>query len=184
MTAEQALARHGFDWDRLEKLAWRALKKAMVDRRISLDPAREQEAFELYVDVGARWAIEFDPEKARGQSFSTSCYRRMYPKLTDYLRRRHGDARRGNPIYEQTTATGELPERAALMDEETFEQLVEHIRPRLRGWGLQAIEIAKDCVVLGLPSVVIAKRHNIDPSLVGEYLEGLGHQLGYRQAAA
>jgi len=182
-TVEHALSRHGFDWPRLEKLARSALNNRMAIRRIQLDAVRYEEALELYIEVGARWALEYDPDLAGGQSFATSCYRRMLPRLTDYLRRVHGDARRGNPIYVQTTASGELPE-GSRMDEETFDQLVEQVRPRLKGWAADALDILRAVVVEGLPSVVIAERHGIEPSLVGEYLEGLGHQLRLRIGVA
>lgn len=183
--AEQALLRLGFDWDRLEKLARRCLNHRMATRKITLDEDRYQRALELYVDVGAAWSLEYDVDKAGGQSFATSCYRRMFPRLHDFLRAEHGDSRRGSPIYVQTTATGDVPERET-MDEETFDRLIDELRPRLKGWSVaaKAIEIARDVIVNGLPSVAVAARHGIEPSLVGEYLEAFGHQLGYRSAAA
>jgi hypothetical protein len=97
-TVEEALAQYGFDWDRLEKLARRALRHRMSTRNIHLDHERFQEALDLYIEVGARWALDYDPAKANGVSFATSCYRRMLPRLTDYLRQRHGDERRGTPL--------------------------------------------------------------------------------------
>jgi hypothetical protein len=181
--AEDALTRLGFDWSRLEKLAHRCLDHAMASRKITLDPYRYGKALDYFVEVGAAWALEYDEGKANGQSFPTSCYRRMFPRLTDFLRAEHGDTRRGNPIYVQTTASGELPERA-IIDEATFDQLCDELRPSLTGWAITALEIARAAVVEGLPSVTIAAREGIEPGLVGEYLEGLGHQLGFRPGVA
>ncbi len=184
-TLEQTLTRLGFDWFRLERLARKALQTQMARRGITLDEQRYQEALDWHVEAAARWARRFDPDLARGQSFATSCYRQLTDRdrtLTDYLRDRHGDSRRGNPIYETTTSTGELPEREAPMDADTFDQLVEHIRPRLKGLALKALAIARDYVVEGLPSVTIAARHGIEQVEVFDYLECFGHQLGYRRA--
>jgi len=179
VTVEEALARHDLDWDRLEKLARRALRHRMAQRRITLDEERFQRALEHYIDVGAAWALDYDANKANGVSFATSCYRRMLPRLTDFLRAEHGDERRGNPIYVQTTATGELPERT-IIDEETFEQLVDEVSPRLQARALWTLRhIARAIVVEGVPSMVIATRHGLEPRQVAEHLNELGAALGY-----
>lgn len=106
--AEEVLARVDFTWERLEKLAWSALGDRMRARGITLDEDRLRRAHELYVEVGLEWAKRYDPALARGVSFASSCYRRMLPRLADFLRGEHGDERRGTPLMQVPTA--EMPE--------------------------------------------------------------------------
>jgi hypothetical protein len=177
-TAAEALELHGFTWERLEKLARRALHDRMRRRRITLDADRYQEALDLYVEVGARWAIAYRPELARGVTFATSCYRRMYPRLTDYLRARHGDERHGRPIME--TPAERLPD-GELLDEHTFTQAVSAVSahlPRRARWTLERLgrPMAED----GLTLQAAAVRAGVTVEEAEELLEELGWRLGRR----
>jgi hypothetical protein len=182
-TADAALRRHGITWQQLEKLAHRALNDHLRKRRITLDADRYTEAHEHLVDVGARWALEYDPGKARGVSFTSSCYRRMYPRVTDYLRGRHGDERRGTPLH-QIPAGDTLPDRRAL-DEETFEQLVEHVSHGLTTRALNTLHtVGYDLLVLGLARWEIAQKRVIPIEDIENLLEEIGWQLGATLKAA
>lgn len=177
-TAVEALEHHGFSWERLEKLARKALNDRLRNRGQHLDPDRYAEALELYIDVGARWALEYDPGLANGVSFSSSCYRRMYPRLVDYLRARHGDERRGVPLHE--VPAGDRTDLVAIgeLDEETFEQLIDHVSPGLTRRALATLRtVAYDSLVLGLERWRIAERRGIPAGDISELLEELGWQL-------
>jgi hypothetical protein len=184
VTAVEALEQHGVTWRQLERIAGKALKDAMGARRIRLDPDRLQRAHELFVEQGARWALRYDPELANGVSFTTSLYRNLYgtppgAKLIDFLRREHGDERRGTPIH--LVAVGDrtdVGEPRAVVDEESFEQLVEHVAGSLTARARQTLQtIAYEALVLGEERWRIAARHAIDPGEISELLEELGWQL-------
>jgi hypothetical protein len=179
VTAAAALELHGFTWERLEKLARKALHDRRRHRRIVLDAGREQEALEFYVEVGARWAIKFDPARANGVSFTTSCYRTMYPKLTDYLRRRHGDERHGRPITE--VPTERLPDSAAL-DERTLEQVAASAASNLPDRSRWALEQLGLPIADGLTLAAAAARAGVTVCYAEELLEELGWRLGRRPA--
>jgi hypothetical protein len=179
-TVEEALAEHGFDWDRLEKLARRALQHRMTTRRIHLDPERWQEALELYVEVGARWALEYDPDKAHGVSFATSCYRRMLPRLTDYLRRRHGDERRGTPLTTVPLADVEL----AHLDDwhPDLDDAVVELRLRLGEHAPAhetALRLARLMARHDLTLWEAAERLRVDPFRAAAQLDALAAALGH-----
>lgn len=184
MTAAQALERHGVEWKQLERVAGKALQDAMRARGIHLDEYRLDRAHFFFLEKAVRWLGEYDAELAGGASPTTSVYRRLCPRrepaatLIDFLRREHGDDRRGVPIH--LVPAGERHEisDAGDVDVETFEQLVEHVAG---GLTLRAREtlttIAYEALVLGLERWRIAKRHSIEPTLVSELLEELGWQL-------
>lgn len=172
---DDALKRHGLTWPQLEKLAHRALADHLRNRHITLDPDRHTEAHEHLVDVGARWALRYHPDLANGVSFTTSCYRRMYPRVTDYLRERHGDERRGTPIHEHPAE--QLPDTGAL-DHETFQQLVENVSASLTTRALHTLHtIGYDLFVLGLARWEISRTRLIPTQTVDELLEEVGWQL-------
>lgn len=180
VTAAEALVVHGFSWERLEQLARRALHDRMRDRRITLDPERYQEALDLYVEVGARWAMKYDPAQARGVSFASSCYRRMHPRLTDYLRSRHGDERHGTPITE--TPADHMPDHPGL-DEETFEQAIASVDPNLSKRARWTLEhLGRAIAEEGQTLASAAARAGITAAFAEELLEELGWQLGRRAA--
>jgi len=184
VTAADALARHGVSWQQLEKIAAKALHDAMRARNITLDDDRRERAHEFFVDLALDWARRYDPSLANGVSFTTSCYRRLYgdkvagAKLIDFLRREHGDERRGTPL--RITAAGDRHDflEAARLDEESFAQLVEHVGPGLTKRALRTLRtIAYEIVVLGLERWRVAERHGLEPRDVSELLEEVGWQL-------
>jgi hypothetical protein len=184
VTAVEALELHGVSWRQLERIAGKALQDAMRARSISLDSDRLQRAHEMFVDLGARWAKRYDARLANGVSFTTSLYRHLYgtppgAKLIDFLRREHGDERRGTPIH--LVPAGDRNDVAAsqsVIDEETFEQLAEHISGSLTQRARHTLEtIAYEALVLGEERWRIASRHGIDPGEISELLEELGWQL-------
>ena len=178
-TVEEALAEHGFDWDRLEKLARRALQHRMTTRHIHLDAERFQEALELYVEVGARWALEYDPAKAHGVSFATSCYRRMLPRLTDYLRHRHGDERRGTPLTTVPLDDAELPHLDDWQPD--LEDAVAELRLRLGEHAAAhetALRLARLMARHDLTVWEAAERLDIDPFRAAAQLDALAAALG------
>lgn len=184
MTAVEALELHGVTWRQLERIAGKALKDAMNARRIRLDPDRLQRAHELFVELGAAWALRYDPDLACGVSFTTSVYRRLYgnppgAKLIDFLRREHGDERRGTPIHLVSVGDrSDVVETGIVVDEESFEQLVEHVAGSLTTRARQTLEtVAYEALVLGEERWRIAARHAIDPGEISELLEELGWQL-------
>lgn len=126
--AKNALAKVGFTWERLEKLAWKALNDRMRRHGISLDEDRLQRAFEWYTNVGVDWARDYDSAKSRGVGFPSSCYRRMYPRLTDFLRQEHGDSRRGTPLTQVPTAV--MPETFDV-DPVTLQEIAREVELRL-----------------------------------------------------
>lgn len=180
-TAAEALERLAFTWERLEKLARRALHDHMRKRRINLDAQRYEEALDFYVEVGARWAISYDPDLANGVSFSTSCYRRMYPRLTDYLRARHGDERHGRPITEQ--ATDKMPEDDGT-DEPTFKYAAAAVADGLPARARRTLELlGRPMAEEGLTVMEAAARAGIAVAVAEELLEELGWRLGHRPRA-
>jgi hypothetical protein len=174
---EEVLARVGFTWDRLERLAWSALLDRMRARGITLDEDRLGRAHELYVEVGLEWAGRYDVALSRGVGFPASCYRRMYPRLTDFLREEHGDARRGTPLLQVPTEPSLLPAGVRL-DEESFEQLVESVSSSLTSRALRTLHtVGRDKWVLGLSRSEIRERRGLAPEEVDELLEEVGWQL-------
>lgn len=182
ITAAQALEQHGLTWERLEKIARKALHDRMHASRITLDPDRYQEALDHYIDVGARWAITYNPTLADRVSFPTSCYRRMYPRLTDYLRQRHGDARRGTPLTE--TPVDRMPDRQRL-DPETFNQAVEAISASLPTRCLWTLEhIARPMAENSVTLATAAATAGVTIDYATDLLEELGWRLGHRPRPA
>ena len=178
VTAAEALTQHGYTWDALEKLARRALNDEMRSRRVILDADRLQEAVDHLTEVGARWALRYDPDLARGVSFTTSCYRRMRPRLADYLRARRGDERRGTPLDQIPVAT--FADTPARLDPETVEQLSEHVSGSLTTRALWTLRhIAGALAVDGSSLGHIAQRLGLERDYAAELLEELGHQLGH-----
>lgn len=149
----------------------------MGARGISLDEDRLRRAFEMYRDVGFEWAKRYDVELSNGVSFASSCYRRMYPRLADFLREEHGDERRGTPLMQVPTEPSLLPS-AERMDEETFEQLVESVSGRLTTRALWTLRtVGFDMFVLGMERREIRARHGLEFGDVDELLEEVGWQL-------
>lgn len=184
MTAVEALEQHGVGWRQLERIAGKALHDAMRARNITLDADRLQRAHEMFVELGLRWATRYDAELAGGVSFTTSLYRHLYgrppgAKLVDFLRREHGDERRGTPIH--LVAVGdrtEIADREEPVDEETFEQLVDSVSGSLTARARHTLKtIAYDALVLGDERWRIAARHGIAPGEISDLLEELGWQL-------
>jgi len=124
VTATEALEAHGFSWEQLEKLARKALADAMKRTRIRLDEDRLHEAHDYLVEKGALLALRYDPAKSNGLSFVTYAYRIMRLRFIDYLRLRHGDARRVTPVFEVTVA--EMPAQYTV-DEAEFDWAVESL---------------------------------------------------------
>lgn len=184
MTAEQALASHGFTWERLEKLAAAALRKCMRDSGTVLDADRKADVLEFYVEVGARWARRYDPELAGGVSFASSCFRRMYPKLFDFLRRR-GDERRGTPLEQVPTDPALLPSGSALDELDSFDEEVEALAstlPDRSRWTLK--NLGQPIAEEDLPLAEAAHRAGITVEYAEELLEELGWRLGRNRRGA
>lgn len=183
VTATEALELHGITWQQIEKIAGKALHDAMRARNITLDEDRRTRAHEYFVDLALDWAIRYDAELARGVSFATSCYRRLYgkvagAKLVDFLRREHGDERRGRPLNVVAAGDRDDYSNAAGIDQESFEQLIENVAPALSPRARDTLRtVAYDVVVLGYERWRIAERHNLPVSEVSELLEELGWQL-------
>lgn len=179
MTVAEALDQHGVSWGQLERLAQKALTDRLRERGQHLDADRRQEALEHLVDVGARWALRYDPAQANGISFTTSCYRRMKPRVTDYLRARHGDERRGTPLHQVPAGDrADFIGDGSRLDEETFEQLIDHVGRSLSRRAFDTLRtVAYDVVVLGLERWRVAEKNGIAVGDVSELLEELGWQL-------
>jgi hypothetical protein len=179
LTAEDALARHGFTWDRLVQLARGALRDRMRDRRSFLDPDRYEEALELYVEVGAAWARVYDAERAGGVSFASSCYRRMYPRLTDFLRKKHGDQRRGTPLVQIPTDPTTLPLGGPDVEPESFDNEVATLASRLpqrARWTLE--QLGRPIAEEDLSLAEAAARAGVTVEYADDLLEELGWRLG------
>ena len=174
------LQRHGLDWERLDKLAWKALNDAKRQRRIVLDVYRDERAHDYLFDIAVRWARRYDPAQANGVSFATSAYRRMVQRLPDYLRDEHGDDRIAPPLH--TTPVAEMPD-GATMDEETFEQAVEAISAGLSTRALWTLRhLARRIVVEGITVGEAAKAYGLTFDEALEYFEELGWRLGHTPA--
>lgn len=175
MTLEQALERHGFTYQRLEKLARKALHDHCRQRGIILDTDRIEEALDHLLRVGERWAFDYNSALANGQSFATSCYRRMIRRPTDYLRARHGDERRGTPIHE--VATDVMPD-SATDDDQTFDRAIDDVSGGLSSGALWTLHhIGRPIAEEGMPLVLIARREELTVETCRRLLEDLREEL-------
>lgn len=177
---EDALEQLGFPWERLEKLARGALHDRMRARRIRLDDDRYQRAWEFYVEVGARWALEYDAARAGGVSFASSCYRRMYPRLTDFLRQEHGDQRRGTPLFqipsERMPDSPPVEHENALSFENAVDALATRLPERAR-WTLE--QLGRPIAEEDLSLAGAAARAAVTVEYASDLLEELGWRLGH-----
>lgn len=179
--AEVALSRYDFTWERLVKLANKALNDHLAHRRQFLDDERRKRVLDYLVDVGLEWAHRYDEAKAGGRSFASSAYQRMYIRVPDPLRQISGDPRRGTPLVE--VATDMVSERGQL-DEESFEQLVENVAGGLQPRALRTLNtVARDMLVFGHERWFIAQERGIEPAMITDLLEELGWQLRRTLAA-
>jgi hypothetical protein len=195
LTALEALQLHGLSWERLEKIAGKALHDAMRARNISLDEDRRDRAHWYFIELGLSWSLRYDPQLAGGMSFATSCYRHLYgdkvpgAKLIDFLRKTHGDERRGTPLH--VTPAGDRYEFADAAAEDTpdldeaFQRLVDDVQQQLSPRALAILRtIGRDVVVLGLERWRIAETRGIPAGAITDLLEEVGRELGYGLEAA
>jgi hypothetical protein len=176
-TLEHALTRHGSTYPRLEKLARKALADHCRQRGITLDHERHEEAVDHLLKVGEQWAFHYQPELAHGHSFTTSCYRRMIRRPTDYLRKRHGDERRGTPLHEIATDTTLMPETGQT-DDQTFDRAIDDVSQGLTTRSLWTLHhIGRPIAEQGLPLLTIARQNQLPLNTCLEMLEQLRQEL-------
>ena len=134
MDAEAALRQHGFSGEQLLGLARQAASDALRRNGAFLDRDRREELDAYLAEVGARYAIRYDP--SYGLAISTYLYRVMRRRYPDFLRTTLGDSRsrgRGRrvpvnarlPLRELDGATWEDDDDHGL--QEAIESLGEHL---------------------------------------------------------
>jgi hypothetical protein len=178
-TPDEQLRSLGLDWERLEKLAKRALNDAKRQRKSRLDEGRDRAAIDYLFDVGLVWAYRYDEAKANGVSFATSVYRRMVMRYPDYLRYGDcaGDPRLGTPLT--LVFVDEMPDGATI-DKESFRQLVEQVSGGLSTGALWTLaNIAEPRAVEGLRLREIADRHGLTLAQAERLLAQLGAEMDY-----
>ncbi len=176
---EEQLRSHGLDWERLEKLAKKALNDAKHQRRSFLDEGRDRAALDYLFDVGLVWAYRYNPAKANGVSFATSVYRRMVMRYPDYLRYCDcaGDSRLGTPLT--LVFAEEMPDGATI-DKETFHQLVDQISGGLTSGALWTLtHIAEPRAVEGSRLREIADREGLTLDDAERLLRELGAEMDF-----
>ena len=96
--ADEALAAHGFDGDKLLAYAHTIARREM-NRKGSTLGDRHQDLVMFLVEQGCRTAVKYDPDKsASTYKFSSYVYDVMQRRVTDFYRRKgegFGDKRRG-----------------------------------------------------------------------------------------